>query len=122
MTLDSKMLSTALLAGGLAVLAGAVAWWFNFYSWFLDGFGELNKLREAFEHLGPWKLPGGKAQLTVLDTLSCLYSSSDVCGLAMALARLGGKSPYEPAVFWVGLAAVIAGLLIRVAAKPSRTE
>jgi hypothetical protein len=64
-------------------------------------------------------VPGARGQFSVFDAWTCLYTSSDFCGLVSGGARLLGKTPYEPKVFWLGLAALIAGGLIRATAKPS---
>lgn len=102
--MDIKKLGNLLLLGGLVVMAGAVAWWYAFYSSIMSDVSSV---------------PGARGQFNVLDSLSCLYSSSDFCGLVSGGARLLGKTPYEPRVFWLGLAALVAGALIRATAKPS---
>jgi hypothetical protein len=35
------------------------------------------------------------------------------------ISTLAGRTPYEPMLFWFGLAALLLGVVIRVAAKPS---
>ncbi len=41
----------------------------------------------------------------------------DIIGLPL-VATIAGKTPYEPMVFWFGLAGLILGALIRFTAKP----
>ena len=104
--MDFKKLANILMIGGAVVLAGACIWWFAFYS------SIMNELANA---------PGGRAAGTsVFDAVSCLYSSSGVCSLISGVARMVGKSSYEPMVFWFGLAAVVAGGAIRVSVKPGK--
>jgi hypothetical protein len=57
----------------------------------------------------------------VFDALSCLYSSSGACSLVTGVATIAGRTPYEPMLFWFGLAGLVLGLLIRFTAKPSGT-
>ena len=102
--MDFKKLGNILLVGGAVVLAGAFVWWFSFFS------SIMNEVA---------KVPGGRGDIGVFDAFSCLYSNSVFCGLISGAARLAGKTAYEPMVFWFGLAALIAGILIRVTAKPS---
>ena len=55
----------------------------------------------------------------MFDAVSCLYSSSGICALVSGVATLAGKTPYEPMLFWFGLAGLVLGVLIRFTAKPS---
>ena len=54
-----------------------------------------------------------------LETASSAATCSGVCSLASGAATILGKTPYEPMVFWFGLAGLLLGILIRVTAKPS---
>jgi hypothetical protein len=101
---DIKKLGNLLLVGGAAVLMGAFVWWWSFFS---SVMGDVSKV------------PGGRSEFSVFDAISCLYTSSDFCGLVSGASRLLGKTPYEPKLFWLGLAALVAGGLIRATAKPS---
>ena len=58
---------------------------------------------------------------SVFDGWSCIYSSSGVCAFVAGVAPLAGKTAYEPMLFWFGLAALVAGVVIRLAAKPTGT-
>ena len=102
--MDIKKLGSLLLIGGALVLVAAVIWWYSFYASIMSDVSNV---------------PGARGQFNVFDAWSCLYTSSDFCGLVSGGARLLGKTPYEPKVFWIGLAAVVAGLLIRATTKPS---
>ncbi len=102
--MDFKKLGNALTVIGAIVLVVAVAWWLYFY----------NSLAQDFA-----RLTGSKPDAGISDALSCLYSSSGACALVSGVATLAGRTPYEPMVFWFGLAAVVLGLLIRFTAKPS---
>jgi hypothetical protein len=95
--MDLKKLGNILIVGGVVVLIGAVAWWYSFFS---------SIKREV-------------PNVNMNDALGCLYSSGDLCGLASIGARLLGTTPYDPKVFWIGLAALVAGGLVRATAKPS---
>ena len=102
--MDLKKLGNLLLVGGALVLAGAFVWWMSFYS---SVMGDVSRV------------PGAQSEFSVFDAISCLYTSSDFCGLVSGAARMLGRTPYEPKVFWLGLAAFVVGGLIRATAKPS---
>jgi hypothetical protein len=102
---DFKRLGTILTAVGTALTVAAVAWWFTFYS---------SVMRELA--LAPGAPPGGHS---VLDAVTCLYSSQDLCGFITGLARLAGRTPYEPMLFWVGVASLAAGIIVRLSARPT---
>lgn len=101
---DFRKLGNVLMAAGSVVLVGALIWWFAFYS-------------SVVREIG--KATGSRGDGSVFDVVSCLYSSSGVCALVSAVSTIAGKTPYEPMVFWFGLAGLILGVLIRLAAKPA---
>jgi hypothetical protein len=101
--LDFKKLGNVLALAGLAVLIGALVWWFIFYS-------------SVVREIG--KATGGGADASVSDALSCLYSSGGICAVVSTVATVAGRTPYEPMLFWFGLGGLILGLVIRYAAKP----
>jgi hypothetical protein len=101
---DFKRLGNILMAAGGVVLAGALIWWFTFYSSLARDFSRAT---------------GGRGDASIFDAWTCLYSSSGTCGLVAGIASFTGKTVYEPMVFWLGLAGLIAGLVIRLAAKPA---
>ena len=104
--MDFKKLGNALTVIGVIVLAIAFAWWLYFY----------NSLARDFA-----RVTGSKPDASVFDALSCLYSSSGACSLVTGVATIAGRTPYEPMLFWFGLAGLVLGLLIRFTAKPSGT-
>jgi len=103
---DFKKLGNILTAAGAVVLMGACFWWFAFYTSVVRDIGRLT---------------GGGADANLSDALTCLYSSGGICALVAGASSLTGKTPYEPILFWFGLAGLLFGLLIRFAAKPSGT-
>lgn len=103
--MDFRKLGNILAAVGAVTLAGALVWWFVFYS---NVVAELHKA------------PGGReASASVRDMWRCLYSSDGLCALISGGANLFGKTPYEPMVFWAGAVTLVAGVIIRMAAKPA---
>jgi hypothetical protein len=105
---DFRKLGNALAALGAIVVAGALVWWFVFYSSVVDQLG---------------RAPGGKETgAGVRDMWRCLYSSDGLCALISGGANLIGKTPYEPRLFWAGLGALVVGVIIRIAAKPRAAQ
>jgi hypothetical protein len=103
---DFRKLGNILTAAGAVVLIGACFWWFAFYTSVVRDLGRLT---------------GGGADTSLSDALTCLYSSGGICALVSGASSLTGKTPYEPMLFWFGLAGLILGLLIRLVANPSGT-
>jgi hypothetical protein len=104
--MDLKKLSSILMIAGAVLAAGAVIWWYAFYSKVI---GELNQLN-----------PGSDASSSsVLDTLSCLYSSAGVCSLVSGVASIAGRTPYEPMLLWVGVGLLAVGIIVRFARTAS---
>ena len=103
--MDFRRLGNILAIAGAVVLVAAIGWWFVFYS------GVVGELRKA---------PGGiETGAGLGDMWRCLYSSDGLCALISGGANLMGKTPYEPMLFWAGLAGLVVGVIVRVAAKPS---
>lgn len=102
--MDFNRLGNILMVVGAVAMAAACVWWFSFYS-------------SVVREIG--KASGGQGDASVFDAMSCLYSSSGICGLVSGVATLAGKTAYEPMVFWFGLAGLVAGVVIRLAAKPN---
>lgn len=92
MTSDHR-LATALAAIGAAVLAvGIASWWIVF--------------REVV----------GNDYITYGQAAACIGSASDLCALAQALCKTNhwlGITQYSPMVFWAGIGALSAGLVLR---------
>jgi hypothetical protein len=80
-----------LLLIGAGTTAGAVVWWANFYGDVVRG-----------------------TNYTLSDAFSCLFNSSGVCSVVTGVSQLIGKSPYEPAVLWIGLGILATGLLAAI--------
>ena len=57
--MDLKKLGNILTAGGVAVLVGAVAWWYSFYS---------SIMRDVSS------VPGARGEISIFDAKSCIYS------------------------------------------------
>ncbi len=95
--MDFRRLGLLLITGGGVLVVAAVAWWLHFYAPLAQ---DLN-------------VDLGRA-------LRCLYSTSGACGLVTGVAQLGGKTPYEPMLLWIGLGALAAGILIRFSSVRSR--
>jgi hypothetical protein len=101
---DFRRLGNLLMVLGGVVLLVAVGWWFSFYNSLARDVGRAT---------------GGGADTSIMDALTCLYSSGGICSVVTGVSSLVGKTPYEPMLFWFGLAGLVLGLLIRVAAKPA---
>lgn len=102
--MNFKKLGNFLIIGGAAIVAAAFVWWLIFYSSVMRELAQL-----------PGAPPGGNS---VFEAIRCLYTNSEVCGLISGVARLAGRTAYEPMLLWVGLAGLVLGILIRVTAKP----
>ena len=92
--MDTRKLANILLVGGLILLLAALFWWGSFYGDIMKGLG-------------------GKLS----DALGCLYSSDGACGLATGIAQFAGKTPYSPALFWVGTVCFSIGALMKATLK-----
>ena len=93
--MDIKKLANILFISGVILVIAALFWWGSFYGDIMKGLG--GKLSDAF---------------------SCLYSSEGACGLAAGIAQFAGKTPYNPAVFWVGAVSFATGSLMKATLKP----
>lgn len=85
--MDARKLSDTLLTIGTIGTVGAIIWWAAFY-------GEAGVGREA---------------------IGCLWSRAGPCGFISGLAQFAGKTPYNPALFWIGVVALICGFVVRTA-------
>ncbi|MEQ8484624.1 MAG: hypothetical protein RIB46_09695 [Pseudomonadales bacterium] len=92
--MDTKRLALILIVGGTAVTAIAVVWFFTTYA-------DAMEMASSF-----W----GKEHVAKL--MSCLYSSSPICEGA---GMLGSGPSYSPAVFWIGVIAILAGVVVQFA-------
>lgn len=94
--MDVRKLCSILLTLGAFMTLAALLWWALFYG---------SVVREL-----------GK-DASLIDAVGCLYSSGGPCGFVAGLAQLGGKTPYSPMVFWIGVALLIVGVVMRLALK-----
>lgn len=92
--MDIKKLIKTLLALGGLVTVGALVWWVYFYS---------QVIKELGGDFG--------------DAAQCLYSSGGGCGFVSGLAQMGGATPYNPIVFWVGVILLGVGLILKFSLK-----
>lgn len=92
--MDVRRLTRILLGIGGVTTMVAVTWWAYFY-------GQITK--DVGGHLG--------------NAISCLYSSGGACGFVSGFAQLGGVVPYNPLVFWIGIALFAAGVILRLSLK-----
>ena len=94
-----KLAKFLICAGGL-IVAASVIWWASYY-------GALGR---QLAGLGLNVVGGSGLNLVG----ACLFWSTDACSLVNVAASLGGKTPYSPVVFWIGVAVVIAGVAIAI--------
>jgi hypothetical protein len=71
---------------GLVVLGVALVWWRHFYASALGS--------------------------RIAPPIECLYQTSGPCSVVGTVASLGGLTPYEPMLFWVGALMLGAGLIL----------
>ncbi len=95
--MNFRRLGTLLIGGGFILVVAAAAWWWSFYAPLAQ---DMN--------------------VDLSRAVRCLYSTSGACGLVSGVAQLGGKTPYEPMLLWIGLGALAAGFLIRLSSAPPR--
>lgn len=95
--MDVKKLSEILMAIGGFLILCAFLWWSSFY-------GKITK--EIGASLG--------------DAVKCLYSSKGECGVASGIAQFAGVTPYNPAVFWIGIAILSAGIILFFSTKKEK--
>ncbi|HTD04321.1 hypothetical protein [Undibacterium sp.] len=90
--MNIQKLANALLFAGILLLAAALAWWLSFFQPIVSQLG-----------------------IKLSNASSCLYSLDGPCGAAHGIAQLLGKTPYSPYAFWIAIAALAAGILLRAA-------
>jgi hypothetical protein len=95
--MDPRRLSLILLAGGAAVTLLALLW-------FATAFAEAMDSASRFA-----------GDDYALSLIACLYSSPAVC---QGVALFSESPAYSPVVFWIGVVALLAGIVIRFAAGP----
>jgi hypothetical protein len=87
--MNARKLSGILVSLGVLVVASALIWWLYFYS---------QMSREIHGDLKRF--------------LHCMYATSYECKFVNELASSDGKTPYNPAVLWVGVAVLAVGLIL----------
>jgi hypothetical protein len=65
-------------------------------------------------------LQGSNAK--VGDAFQCFYSTGGPCSVIQGGARWAGYTPYEPALFWVSVIALIAGVIILMAQQSEQSH
>ena len=81
---------------GTILLGISLFWWARFYE------NVYSVIPEPFS---------GKLS----DALTCLYSHASIfCGIVTEGARLAGKIPYDPLLFWGGAITLGVGLFIKI--------
>lgn len=99
--MNARKLSRTLILGGAAVVVLSVVWFFAAYV-------------EAMDYIG--QFGGGDM---VAKMMTCLYSSPAICQGAGALSD---APSYSPAVFWIGVIALIGGVIVRFSLNKSASE
>jgi hypothetical protein len=96
--MDTRKLGLILILGGAGISLLAVIWFITAYAGAMD---------MASDFLG---------DEYVARMMSCLYSSSPICEGA---GMLGDGPTYSPAVFWIGMIGLLAGIVVRFAVRKS---
>jgi hypothetical protein len=94
--MNQKKFASNLEGLGLLGIMASLFWWWKFYSPVAQSFGSPN----------------------ALPPLECLFSHSGACGIVSTVASYAGASPYEPTLFWISLAVLVVGTLIRTSSRP----
>lgn len=95
--MDGKHVGQTLIRLGSGGLVVSLIWWFVFYSEVNRGFG------------------GGADGM--VQALRCLILSTGPCGLVRGIANASGYFAYEPLLFWVSAAGLIAGHVVKSSAE-----
>ena len=90
-----RRFSLLLLVSGVGALIAAVLWWFLFW-------------RAVVARLGG----------NITDALPCLaIENSTYCSAINLVSDISGKTPYEPALLWVGFLALLLAAIIRLGTR-----
>lgn len=90
-----RRFSQLLLISGVSALIAAVLWWFLFW-------------RAVVKRLGG----------SIADAMPCLaIENSTYCSAINLVSDMSGKTPYEPALLWVGFLALLLAAIIRLGAR-----
>lgn len=93
--MDPRRLGLVLILGGAAALVLAVVWFAAAYA-------------DAMDMAGSFAGDDYASRL-----MACLYSSAAMC---QGAAMLSDGPAYSPAVFWIGVAGLLGGIVVRLAA------
>ena len=85
-TTKNNTLGYMLMVGGAMLTVAAMVWW---------GYVYINGM-----------------EAKVSEAIGCLFVSSGECAVANGLVELGGHTPYNPVVFWVGLVVLVIGTIM----------
>jgi hypothetical protein len=99
--MNTRKLSRILILGGAAVVVLSVVWFLAAYAEAIEFFGELG---------------GGDMGA---EMMACLYSSPAIC---QGVSALSDAPSYSPVVFWIGLIALLAGVIVRFSLNKPASE
>lgn len=94
--MDFKKLSSIVAGIGVVGVVVSVGWWYTFYA---DIVGKSRGLS------------------SMSDALKCLYSDAGGCGMVAGITNLAGRTPYSPTVFWISVALLAVGVVLKFAVK-----
>ena len=94
---DVRKLALITLAAGALITTAAIVWWEMFFT----------------KVVNPLVGPGG----SWTSVMQCLWSDGGDCALILRLYRLTGGTPYDPAIFWIGISGMIIGLVLLLTAR-----
>jgi hypothetical protein len=97
-TMNTRKLGLNLILGGTALTMLALIWFTSAYAGAMDMASDFGGDDYAFK------------------LMACLYSSSPIC---QGAAMLSDGLAYSPEVFWIGVIALLAGIVVRFAAARS---
>jgi len=92
--MDMQKLAVAVRSIGGIIILVALVWWYRFFGGLVE-----------------------EADANLVEALPCLAIASGECGLAVGLASLIGITAYTPVVFWIGVAVLVAGVVISYSIK-----
>jgi hypothetical protein len=88
--MKTKTLLNLFTALGAVITAASAAWWGLVYHFVSQQNGE-----------------------SMWDSVSCMYSLSAECNFLRAMGWLRGVNPYEPMLFWTGLAVLLVSITVK---------
>jgi hypothetical protein len=88
--MKTKTLLNIFTGLGVAIMAVSAAWWGVVYHFVSQQNGE-----------------------SMWGSVACMYSLSAECNFLRAMGWLRGINPYEPMLFWTGVAVLMVSLLLK---------